>query len=330
MLHKSLFRPLRILAWTALTMACAHAPSIAAQEEWPSRPVRMVVPFPPGGTTDIAARLLASRLGRQLGQTISVQNIGGANGVLGMGEVARSDPDGYTLLYTTSSVYTSPVLDPTISLDPTKAFTPVVMTAVSPLVLLAHPRVPATDLPSAVDYLRRQQGQSAYASSGVGNITHLVFAQLLHSKALQALHVPYRGSAPAISNLASGEVQFLVNPISNAIPFIRANKIKAIAVLSAQRDELLPDVPTAAEAGMAELESGSWQGVLAPTGTPVAIVQKLNAEILKALNTPELRESFKVQGIQAIGTTPQAYGDFLRTEGERWAALVKAGGVTLN
>jgi len=329
MLHKSLFRPLRILAWTALTMACAHAPSIAAQEEWPSRPVRMVVPFPVGGTTDIAARLLASQLGRQLGQTISVQNISGANGVLGMGEVARSDPDGYTLLYTTSSVYTSPALFPTIPLDPTKAFIPIAMTAVSTQVLLAHPGVPATDLPSTIDYLRRQQGQSTYGSSGIGNISHLVFAQLLHAKGLRALHVPYRGSAPALSDLASGEVQFLVNPISNAIPLIRAKKLKAIAVFSAQRDELLPDVPTVAESGMAELESGSWQGVLAPTGTPAAIVQKLNAEIIKALNTPELREAFKVQGIQIVGTTPQAYADFLRTEGERWIALVKAG-ITLN
>lgn len=330
MLHNFLFRPLRVLAWTALTMACAHAPSSAAPEEWPARPVRMVVPFPAGGTTDIAARLIASRLGQQLGQTIAVQNIAGANGGLGMGEVARSTADGYTLLYTTSSVYVSPILYHTLPLNPAKALTPVALTAVSPLVLLAHPSVPATDLQSAVDHLRRQGGQIAYASSGAGNISHLLFEQLLQSKGLQALHVPYRGSAPAIADLASGEVQYMVNPISNALPFIRANKIKAIAVLSPQRDESLPEVPTAAESGMAELEAGSWQGVLVPAGTPAAIVQKLNAEILKALQNPELREQLKVQGVQALGSTPQAYAASLHSEVDRWGAVVKSAGISLN
>ena len=301
-----------------------------AQAAWPERPVTMVVPFPPGGPTDLVARVLAKQLTDQLGQTVVVENKGGANGNIGMQYAAAAKPDGYTVLYNTSSIALSPNLYRSLAFDPVKDFAPVSSTAVIPLVLLVHPSVPAKDTQAFVQYARQNPGKLSYGSAGAGNVTHLGALLLLRSLQIDAVHVPYRGSAPAMTDLVGGQVQLMTNTLNDSLGFIREGKLRARAVTSGARSDQLPDVPTVAEAAVPGFEMGAWQGVVVPAGTPGPVIDKLNAEIRRALQSPEMQKQLKAQGAQALGSTPQEYAAYIKSEISRWGEVVKAANVKLD
>jgi len=301
-----------------------------ARAAWPERPITMVVPFPPGGPTDLVARVLAKQLTEQLGQTVLVENKGGANGNIGMQYAAAAKPDGYTVLYNTSSIALSPNLYRSLAFDPVKDFTPVSSTAVIPLVLLVHPSVPADSAQAFADYARRHPGKLSYGSAGAGNVTHLGALLLLRSLDIDAVHVPYRGSAPAMTDLVGGQVQMMTNTLNDSLGFIREGKLRALAVTSAARSAQLPDVPTVAETVAPSFEMGAWQGVVAPAGTPAPVIKRLNTEILRALQSPEMQKQLKAQGAQALGSTPQEYGAYIQSEIKRWGEVVKDANVKLD
>lgn len=317
-----------MLAATLAILALGDAAS--AQAAWPDRPITMVVPFPPGGPTDLVARVLAKQLTDQLGQTVVVENKGGANGNIGMQYAAAAKPDGYTVLYNTSSIALSPNLYRSLAFDPVKDFAPVSSTAVIPLVLLVHPSVPADTAPAFVDYARKHPGKLSYGSAGAGNVTHLGALLLLKSLNIDAVHVPYRGSAPAMTDLVGGQVQVMTNTLNDSLGFIREGKLRALAVTSQTRSDQLPNVPTVAETVAPGFSMGAWQGVVVPAGTPAPIIDKLNAEILRALKSPEMQKQLKVQGAQALGSTPQEYAAYIKSEIARWGEVVKAANVKLD
>lgn len=302
----------------------------SAQAAWPERPVTMVVPFPPGGPTDLVARVLAKQLTDQLGQTVVVENKGGANGNIGMQYAAAAKPDGYTVLYNTSSIALSPNLYRSLAFDPVKDFTPVSSTAVIPLVLLVHPSVPVKNTQDFVQYARQHPGKLSYGSAGAGNVTHLGALLLLRSLDIDAVHVPYRGSAPAMTDLVGGQVQLMTNTLNDSLGFVREGKLRALAVTSSARSEQLPDVPTVAETVAPGFSMGAWQGVVVPAGTPAPVVEKLNAEIRRALQSPEMQKQLKAQGAQTLGSTPEEYAAYIKSEIARWGEVVKAANVKLD
>ncbi|MEI6377801.1 MAG: tripartite tricarboxylate transporter substrate binding protein [bacterium] len=319
------------MSLTALTLTLGLGATLQAQPtEWPARAVTMVVPFPPGGPTDLIARVLARQLSEQLGQTFVVDNKGGANGNIGGQAVASAKPDGYTVLYNTSSLALSPSLYKELSYSPQKDLTPVSTTAVVPLVLVINPKLPVNTLEEFIAYAKKNPGKLSYASSGNGNITHLGAFLLNQATGIDAVHVPYRGSAPAMIDLVGGQVQYDTNTLNDSIPFIRDHRVKALAVTSATRSPLLPDVPTVAETVVPGFEMGAWQGIVVPAGTDPAIITKFNAEILKALKSPVVIKQLQEQGAQVLGSSPEEYKTYLASEIKRFADIVQAAGVTLN
>lgn len=311
----------------AILVLAGPAPARAA---WPERPVTMVVPFPPGGPTDLVARVLAKQLADQTGQTFVVENKGGANGNIGMQYAAAAKPDGYTVLYNTSSIALSPNLYRNLPFDPVKDFTAVSSTAVIPLVLLTHPSVPVNDVREFVDYARANPGKLSYGSAGAGNVTHLGALLFLRSVGIQAVHVPYRGSAPAMTDLVGGQVQFMTNTLNDSLGFVREGKLKALAVSSKARSPQLPDTPTLGETVAPDFEMGAWQGMVVPAGTPQAVVDALNAQIRKALQAPPVLKQLAAQGAQPLGSSPAEYGEYIRAEIDRWHEVVQAADVRLD
>ncbi|AZS79619.1 MULTISPECIES: Bug family tripartite tricarboxylate transporter substrate binding protein [Achromobacter] len=322
---KTIIRTTAALA--AIICACV-AP--IAQAAWPERPVTVVVPFPPGGPTDLVARVLAKQLADQTGQTFVVENKGGANGNIGMQYVAAAKPDGYTVLYNTSSIALSPNLYRNLPFDPVKDFEAVSSTAIIPLVLLAHPSLPVKNVSEFVSYAKAHPGKLSYGSAGAGNVTHLGALLFLRSVGIDAVHVPYRGSAPAMTDLVGGQVQFMTNTLNDSLGFVRDGKLNALAVSSKARSPQLPDTPTLAETVVPDFEMGAWQGMVVPAGTPTDIVNALNTQIRKALQSPALLKQLQAQGAQPLGSTPSEYSDYIRAEINRWKDVVKAANVRLD
>jgi len=319
-----------LLATAAAILAMAAAPAFAQGGGYPSKPITMVVPFPPGGPTDLVARVLAQKLSEQLGQNVLVDNRGGANGNIGAQLVAKAPADGYTLLYNTSSIALSPALYKSVSYDVQKDFAPVALVAVVPLALVTHPSVPANNVKEFVAYAKAHPGKLSYGSAGNGNVTHLGAFQFVQANGIDAAHVPYKGSAPADVDLVGGQIQFMTDTVNSVMAFVRDKRMKMLAVTTAKRMSLFPDVPTLAESGMPGFEVGAWQGVMVPAGTPAPVVERLNAEIVKALKAPDVRERLALQGAEPLGSTPAEYGAYVRKELARWAGVVKATGVTLD
>jgi tripartite-type tricarboxylate transporter receptor subunit TctC len=318
----------RLLCAAAATLAIGALPAALAQS-WPAKPITMVVPFPPGGPTDLVARVLAQKLGEQLGQNVVVDNKGGANGNIGASLVARAPADGYTLLYNTSSITLSPSLYKHLTYDVEKDFAPVALTAVVPLALVVHPGIPANTVKEFVDYAKANRGKLSYGSAGNGNVTHLGAFQFAQANGIDAVHVPFKGSAPADLALVSGDIQFLTDTVNSVMGFVKDKRMKMLAVTTARRMSLFPEVPTLAESGMAGFEVGAWQGVMVPAATPKPVVDRLNAEILKALQHPDVKAKLAGQGAEPLGSTPAEYQAYVRKELQRWAGVVKATGVTL-
>lgn len=302
----------------------------ARAQSWPAKPITMVVPFPPGGPTDLVARVLAQKLGEQLSQNVVVDNKGGANGNIGAQLVARAPADGYTILYNTSSITLSPALYKGLAYDVERDFAPVALTAVVPLALVVHPSVPAGNVKEFIAYAKANPGKLNYGSAGNGNVTHLGAFQFAQANGIDAVHVPFKGSAPADLALAGGDIQFMTDTVNSVMGFVKDRRMKMLAVTTARRMSLFPDVPTLAESGMPGFEVGAWQGVMVPAATPRPVVERLNAEIVKALQSPEVRGKLAVQGAEPLGSTPAEYAAYVAKELARWGQVVKASGVTID
>ena len=295
-------------------------------QSWPTKPVRMIIAFPPGGPTDLVSRVLAQKLSEQLGQQVIVDNKPGAGGNIAAELAARAAPDGYTIFYNTSAIVIGPALYGKVNYDTLKDFAPVLLTASVPMVLVVNPQLPARSVKEFLDLAKSRSGALNYSSSGTGTITHLASAMMSTQTGIQTQHIPYKGSAPGLVDLASGQTQFMIDTINTVLPYIRDNRLRGLAVTSVKRSPLLPDLPTLAEAGISGFEAAAWQGIVVPTGTPNEIVQKLNAEVNKALAHPDIRSRLAAQGADILGGTPAEYAAYLRSEMPRWAKAVKDSG----
>lgn len=322
----------KTITFTALTLFMAVAAPSSAQPSsaaWPNRAVTLVIPFPPGGPTDLIGRVLAKQLTAQLGQSVVVENKAGANGNIGGQAVANAKPDGYTALYNTSSLALSPSLYKNLNYSPTKDLTPVSSTAIVPLMLLVNNNVPVNTIQEFVTYAKQNPGKLSYSSGGNGNITHLAAFLLLQAMGLQATHVPYKGSAPAMVDLMGGQVEFSTNTINDSMLLVRDKRLKGLAITSTKRSSAMPDVPTVSETILKDFDMGAWQGVMMPTGTDPTIVNTFSTEIRKALQNPAVLKQLDDQGAQVLGSTPEQYAQYLASEIKRFAEVVKAAGVTV-
>ncbi|MFO1311704.1 MAG: tripartite tricarboxylate transporter substrate binding protein [Burkholderiales bacterium] len=315
---------------TAAALA-ALAPLAALAQAYPSKPVTIVVPWPAGGPSDIAARPMAKGLGDELHQSFIVDNRGGAGGNIGTAIVTKAAPDGYTLLVTSSApIVINPSLYKQMPFDPPKDLAPITNLLRVPLVLVVHPSVPANNLKELIAYIESQKGKAQYASSGNGTPQHLTGELFKSTAKLDMVHVPYKGSAPAITDLVGGHVPIMFDSTIAILPQIKAGKVKAIAVTSGKRSAALPNVPTFAEAGMPGFESYAWYGFFAPAKTPPEVLARLNAAALKVMKGPEWQKVLAETGSENVGESPEQFAAFTRAEATKWAKVVKDSGATLD
>jgi len=308
-------------------LAALFIPPFAASAQT-AKSMRIIVPFPPGGSTDILARALAPKLASALGQNVVVDNKPGAGGSLGAGEAAKADADGNTLLMGhIGTLAVNPSMYPKLAYDPLKSFVPVAYVARVPNVLVVNAASPIRSLKALVEAARAQPGRLTYSSGGNGSAAHITFESLKLKTQIFMLHIPYRGTAPSVTDVIAGQVDCTFTGAPAVIPHVRSGRLRALAVSSPQRLAALPDVPTVAESGYPGFEADQWYGVVAPAGTPAAVVARLNAEINKALALPDVAQQLAAEGAVPMSATPQAFGDLIRREIPRWAEVVKAGNV---
>ena len=304
----------------------AALPAAMAQQAWPAKPLRLVVGFAPGGNVDITARTLSPVLSEQLGQPILVENRAGAGGNVGAEVVARSTPDGYTLLLGASSLAVNVSLYASLPFDPLKDLVAVAPVSNVPLVLTVNPRVPAKDAKEYVALARTRKGIITYASAGTGTSNHLT-GELFRSVAkIELIHVPYKGSGAALGDLVGGQVDSMFDQLSSSLPFIRAGKVRVLGVTSAKRSGVLPEVPTLAEQGFAGIDSSTWLGVFVQSATPRELVQRLNGSLQKVARNPAFRERLATLGADALESSPEQFAQFFRDEVALWARIVKSSG----
>ena len=310
---------LKALVLTAMIVA-----GDAAAQSYPSKPIRIVVPYPAGGTSDILARAIGQKLSDAWGQPVVVDNKPGANGNVGADIVAKAPGDGYTLLLADiGSLAISPSVYPALPFDPVKDFAPVSMVAYSPHILVVHPSVPVSSVKELVALAKSKPGKLNFAISGVGGAPHLAGVDFALRNGIDWVYIPYKGGAQAIADVAGGQADVTLNGMLATYPLVKGEKLKILAVSSAKRMSAIPDVPTISESGVPNFESGSWQGVIAPAGTPPEVVAKLNAEISRSLALPEMKENLAKQGAEVRTNTPEQFSAFIRDEKSRWAKVVK-------
>ena len=319
---------------TILRFLCAFLALLsaypAAAQTYPSQPIRLIAPFPPGGSVDITARFIAEPLGGQLGTRIIIENRSGASGNIGMEAAARAAPDGYTVVLNTIPLVTNRSLFEKVAWDPVKDFTPIGMVATSPHVLVVHNKVPARDVDELLRLARANFGKLSYALAGVGTTFHLCGEMFKDSTKTFILHVPYRGGGPALQDTLAGQVDMSFPTLAAALPHVKAGTLRALAVTDTKRSALLPEVPTLQEAGVKDAQFTQWLVLLAPAGTPPAVVARLNTALKNALDTKEVRDKFQASAFEAFITTPEEAGHFIAGEATRFAKLIKARGITAN
>jgi tripartite-type tricarboxylate transporter receptor subunit TctC len=306
-----------------------QAESPAGAQAYPTQPIKMIVPFPPGGPTDSMARIVSERLSTVLKQSIVVENRGGgAGGSIGAKAVATAEPDGYTILITPGgSLTTGPAVHKNIGYDPVKAFTPVAQLIETPLIIAVHPSLPVKSLADVVTYAKANPGKVSWGSQGFGTAPHLLAELFKLEAGINIVHVPYRGTAPMLAAAVAGEVQIVADPSTTVLPQIQAGKLRALAIAGAERFSKLPDVPTTPEAGFPKLQSPFWLGVVAPAKTPHAIIDKLNAAFRDALAQPDTKARLANLGAEIKIGTPQAFGAMLAKELALWTGVVKAANI---
>lgn len=310
-------------------LALALAGPLAAQT-YPTQPIRLIAPFPPGGSVDITARLIAEPLGRELGQRIVIENRSGASGNIGMDAAARAAPDGYTIVLNTIPLVTNQSLFEKLTWDPIRDFAPIGMVATSPHVLVVPAKVPVNSVDQLIQLARSKPGKLSYASAGVGTTFHFCGEMFKDATGTFILHVPYRGGGPALLDTLAAQVDMSFPTLSAALPHVKAGTLRALAVTDTRRSRLLPDVPTMQEAGVKDFQFTQWLALLAPAKTPPAIVERLNAALKSALNTPEVKDKFQAQAFESFITTPEEAGKYLAAEVQRFSRLIKTKGITAN
>ncbi len=316
---RSLFRILLVCVMAAVPLAHAQPNS--------NKPIRLICPFPPGGAVDIASRAIAAELSKVLGTTVTVENRPGAGGNIGGAEAARSAPDGLTLFMTTSGINAiNPVLYSKMPFDPIKDLEPVVALVSLNNVLVLHPSVKANSVADVIALAKASPGKLNYASSGSGTSIHMSGEMFKHLTKVDMVHIPYKGSAPAVTDLLGGQVMMMFDNIPSALPHIRAGKLRPLAVTGAKRDPLLPDLPTMAETGVTGYESGVWFGLAVPTGTPKSEIARLNDAALKGTKSPEYIKRMTELGYSIIGSTPEQMVEMNKAEATRWGPIVRASG----
>ena len=298
----------------------------AQAQQYPARPVRVVVPFAPGGAVDLVARTIAPRLTDALGQTVVVDNRGGAGGTIGTDIVAKARPDGHTLLVASMGVAVNAVLYPKLPYDTLKDLAPITTLGEQPNIMVVHPSVAARSVGELLALARAKPGQVTYGSGGVGSNSHLATVLLVQMAKADLLHIPYKGLGPAITELVGGQVQLVVSNVSTALPHVRSGRLRLLAVTSGKRFPLFPDTPTVSEAGVPGYESSGWYGMWVTAGTPQAVVTMLNRETTRILDSHAIREQFDAQGLQPMPTSPEVFGKRLREEIRKWGPVVRASG----
>ena len=318
----------RLLTRALAIALIALAPTPVFAQAWPAKPVRIIVPYPAGGTSDILARTVSIKLSELWGQSVIVENKPGANGNVGAEFVAKSPADGYTvLLADVGAIAISPSVYTKLGYDPNQDFSPVTMVAYSPHILAVNPSVPVKSVQELIAYSKAQNGKMNYAASSVGSAPHLAGIDFANRTGTQWAYIPYKGGAQAITDVVGGQADVLFNGMLATYPHVKSGKLKILAVSSAKRVPAIPDVPTVAESGVTGFETGSWQGVLAPPNTPAPVVAKMNADLIKVLQDPETRDKLAAQGAEVRTLTPEAMKAFIKDETGRWAKVVKDGGV---
>jgi tripartite-type tricarboxylate transporter receptor subunit TctC len=316
-------------------LACAAAllamlQTAASAQTYPSKPVRMIIPFPAGGATDIVARLIAQKLGESWGVQVIADNRAGAGGTIGSDLAAKAPPDGYTILMGTSSTHAvAPSLYSKLPYDPVRDFAPVTLVASATILLAVHPSLPTRTVRDLIALAKKQPNALAFASSGNGGISHLVGEHFKSIAGIQMLHVPYKGDTPALIDLVSGQVHLMFGTAVSFLPYVKAGRLHALAVTNPKRSPIVPDVPTVAESGLAGFEALQWFGIFAPTATPKDIVSRLHADIVKAARLPDVRDRMTSLGADVVGSTPEQFAAFQKADTAKWAKVVKVSGAKI-
>jgi tripartite-type tricarboxylate transporter receptor subunit TctC len=320
------------LARMVLLLSClglAPLAALAADTGFPSRPVTLVIPFPPGGATDVNGRVIAQRLGKELGQPVVIENRGGAGTVIGASYVSKAAPDGYTLLISSGTTFTvNPAIRPNLPYDPVKGFEPIGLAGRVGLILLANSEVPVQTVKQFVDYVKASPGKYSYASFGTGTTSQFAGETILHAAGLKMTHVPYKGSAPAMTDLMGGQVPFSIDTVSAAIPQLKSGKIKAIAVTTAKRSTLLPDVPTMAESGYPEINTDSWLALAAPKGLPPDVKARLEKALAATMADPDTRAKLAAQGLEPGYSNSAAVSELIAKELPLMRAIAARANIT--
>jgi len=309
-----------------VAMLCAFA-GMAFAQSYPSKPIKIVVPYPPGGFNDTLGRTLAAKFSEAWGQPAVVENKPGANTLIGSDFVAKSPPDGYTLLVVAFPFAVTPSLIRNMPYDTLKDFAPVVLAAQSPNLLVVNPSLPVKSVGELIALAKAKPNSLSYASTGNGSSNHISMELFKSLAGVQIVHIPYKGSAPAVTDLLGGQVHLMFDNVPNVLPHVKAGKLVALGQTGVKRSPLISDIPTVAEAGVAGYEVTVWFGLVAPAGTPREVVQKLNAETLRILAMPDVRERFLAQGVEPAGGTPEQFGEHIRTQMAKWAKVVADAGV---
>ena len=315
---------LKPLIKTLLLSALVASHVTLLAQAWPTKPIKLIIPFPPGGTTDIVGRLTADRLGRELGQAVIVENRGGGGGSIGALEVARAAPDGYIIgMATVSTHAVNPACNPKLAYDSLKDFAPISNLAHTANVMVVNPKVPANDMKELIALLKRSPGKLSYATSGTCSIAHMMGEQFKVSTSTFITHIPYRGSGPALNDTLAGQVEILVDNLPSSVPHIQSGKLRPIAIAWPKRLEQFPNVPTYLELGLKEMNDPAWYGLVAPAGTPKDIIAKIQAAANKVVFSPDIAKRLRDAGAEPIGNKPEEFLAEIKKEKEKMAALVK-------
>jgi len=310
----------------AVGMAVWIAIPKATAQQYPSRPIRFIVPFPPGGGNDIVGRIVATKLSERLGQQVVVDNRGGAGGTIGTDLTAKAPPDGHTLLINNVSLAVNATLIPRLPYDTLKDLAPVSLVGRQPNILVVYPGVPARSVQDLLAMARAKPGQVNYGSGGIGTASHLATELLKLMTGVELVHVPYKGLGPALTDLMGGRLQLIISTLASALPYVKAERMRPLAVTTAQRSRFFPELPTMDEAGVKGYEFSTWYAIVAPRGTPADIVRRLNTELAQVLQSPAVKEQFAAQGLEATPSTPAALGSYLRSEVAKWGKVIRASG----
>jgi tripartite-type tricarboxylate transporter receptor subunit TctC len=298
-----------------------------AQSGYPNRPVRIIVPSSAGGGTDIVARIVAPELSKRLGQQVVIDNRPGAGTMIGMELASKAAPDGYTLLMGLSTLAINSALHKKVPYDPVRDFAPISVAVTSASILVVHPSVPVKTLKELIAFARARPGQMNYASAGTGTYPHMTYELFLSMAKLKMVHIPYKGTAPAMIDMLAGQVATMAATVLTGVPHIRAGRLRPLGITSRTRADVVPEIPTVAEAGLPGFESVQWYAVLAPANTPREIINRVHAELVQVLNTPEIRKRFAADAAYPVGNTPDEFARFIQTELTKWAKVARDAGI---